>query len=43
VAFIHPDHYASRRVAEKIGMHVEISTVLEDDYPAVIYAIESGD
>jgi RimJ/RimL family protein N-acetyltransferase len=38
VAIIHPDHVASRRVAEKIGMHVEKTTILDDDYPAMIYA-----
>ncbi len=37
VAIIHPDHSASRRVAEKIGMHDEKTTILDDDYPAVIY------
>jgi len=36
VAIIHPDHIASRRVAENIGMHDE-KTVILDDYPAVIY------
>jgi RimJ/RimL family protein N-acetyltransferase len=40
VAIIHPDHVASRRVAEKIGMRAEKTAVL-DDYPAVIYAAES--
>jgi len=40
VAVIHPDHTASRRVAEKIGMHVERTTVVDDDYPAVIYVAE---
>ena len=39
VAIIHPDHGASRRVAEKIGMHEEETTVL-GDYPAVIYRTE---
>ncbi len=39
VAIIHPDHIASRRVAEKIGMHDETTTIL-DDYPAVIYTTE---
>ena len=39
VAVIHPDHLASRRVAEKIGMQAEGTTVLDDDYPAVIYAV----
>src|SRR5438067_3991254 len=40
VAIIHPDHAASRRVAEKLGMQVERTTVVAeyDDYPAVIYA-----
>jgi RimJ/RimL family protein N-acetyltransferase len=38
VAIIHPDHVASRRVAEKIGMRPERSTVLEEDYPALVYA-----
>ena len=40
VAVIHPDHIASRRVAEKIGMHVEKTMVVEEDYRAVIYASE---
>jgi RimJ/RimL family protein N-acetyltransferase len=40
VAIVHPDHIASRRVAENIGMHGERTTVLDDDYPAVIYATE---
>jgi RimJ/RimL family protein N-acetyltransferase len=39
VAIIHPDHAASRRVAENIGMRAGRSTVL-GDYPAVIYAIQ---
>jgi RimJ/RimL family protein N-acetyltransferase len=39
VALIHPDHFASRRVAEKIGMCAKQSTVL-GDYPAVIYVTE---
>ena len=37
VAVIHPQHIASRRVAENIGMHDEKTTVVEG-YPAVIYA-----
>lgn len=37
VATIHPEHVASRRVAEKIGMHVERATVLDEDYPALVY------
>jgi RimJ/RimL family protein N-acetyltransferase len=42
VAIIHPDHIASRRVAEKIGMQEERTTVLDDydDYPAVVYTTE---
>jgi RimJ/RimL family protein N-acetyltransferase len=39
VAIIHPDHIASRRVAEKIGMHDE-KTTIHDDYSAVIYMTE---
>jgi ribosomal-protein-alanine N-acetyltransferase len=44
VAIIHPDHVASRRVAEKIGMQEERTTILDDydDYPAVIYTMEQG-
>jgi RimJ/RimL family protein N-acetyltransferase len=42
VAVIHPDHHASRRVAEKIGMRAERTTVVDGDYPAVIYAISSA-
>jgi RimJ/RimL family protein N-acetyltransferase len=41
VAVIHPDHLASRRVAEKIGMQQERTTLMEDDYPAVIYATDA--
>jgi RimJ/RimL family protein N-acetyltransferase len=40
VAIIHPDHTASRRVAEKIGMKAEPATILDDDYQAMIYASE---
>jgi RimJ/RimL family protein N-acetyltransferase len=39
VAIIHPDHIASRRVAENIGMRDEKTAIL-DDYPAVIYTTE---
>jgi RimJ/RimL family protein N-acetyltransferase len=39
VAIIHPDHFASRRVAEKIGMHSERTTIVDEDYPAVVYTI----
>jgi RimJ/RimL family protein N-acetyltransferase len=39
VALIHPTHGASRRVAKKVGMEVEGETVLDDDYPALIYAV----
>jgi RimJ/RimL family protein N-acetyltransferase len=39
VAIIHPDHIASRRVAENVGMHDDKTTIL-DDYPAVIYMTE---
>ena len=42
VAIIHPDHIASRRVAEKIGMRAERTTVLDDDYPAVVYTTEQS-
>ena len=41
VAIIHPDHVASRRVAENIGMNAESATVL-DGYRAVIYASGGG-
>jgi RimJ/RimL family protein N-acetyltransferase len=40
VAIIHPNHTASRRVAEKIEMEAKRATSLDDDYPAVIYAVE---
>jgi RimJ/RimL family protein N-acetyltransferase len=40
VALVHPDHTASRRVAENVGMRRERMTVLEDDYPAIVYATE---
>lgn len=39
VAIIHPDHKASRRVAENIGMSPERTSAL-DDYTCVIYVIE---
>jgi RimJ/RimL family protein N-acetyltransferase len=42
VALVHPDHVASRRVAENIGMGVERTTVLEDDYPALVYVAQLG-
>jgi RimJ/RimL family protein N-acetyltransferase len=38
-AIIHPDHIASRRVAENIGMRHEQTTVFEGD-PAAIYVTE---
>jgi RimJ/RimL family protein N-acetyltransferase len=41
VAVIHPEHIASRRVAEKIGMHVEKRVTVEEDYAALIYVSES--
>ena len=40
IALVHPDHIASRRVAEKVGMHPERATVLEGDYPAIVYAAD---
>jgi RimJ/RimL family protein N-acetyltransferase len=40
VALVHPDHIASRRVAENVGMRPERTTVLEGDYPAIVYAAE---
>ncbi len=43
VALVHPDHVASRRVAEKVGMQEERTTLLEGDYPAVVYALELRD
>lgn len=39
VAVIHPDHIASRRVAEHIGMRLEQTAIL-DGYVAVIYVTE---
>ena len=39
VALIHPDHRASRRVAEKIGMGESRSTIYDDE-PFVIYTAE---
>ena len=41
VAVIHPNHVASRRVAENIGMRAEDAVVL-DGYPAVIYATRAA-
>jgi RimJ/RimL family protein N-acetyltransferase len=40
VALVHPDHVASRRVAENVGMRCERRTVLEGDYPAIVYAAD---
>ena len=37
VAIIHPDHVASQRVVEKIGMRHERTTIIDDDYPATVY------
>jgi hypothetical protein len=36
----HEDHVASRRVAENIGMREERRTLLEGDYPAILYAAD---
>lgn len=41
VALIPPGHLASRRVAEKIGMHPEGNTVLEGE-ELVVYASEAA-
>ncbi|HEY7876424.1 MAG TPA: GNAT family N-acetyltransferase [Actinomycetota bacterium] len=41
VARIHPDHRASRRVAEKLGMTAG-ATMIHDDYPFVVYEIEAS-
>jgi RimJ/RimL family protein N-acetyltransferase len=43
VALVHPNHVASRRVAENVGMQEERTTLLEGDYPAVVYAVELPD
>jgi RimJ/RimL family protein N-acetyltransferase len=40
VALVHPDHLGSRRVAENVGMRPERTTVLEDDYPAIVYVAD---
>jgi RimJ/RimL family protein N-acetyltransferase len=40
IALVHPDHVASRRVAENVGMRIERTTVLDGDYPAIVYAAE---
>jgi RimJ/RimL family protein N-acetyltransferase len=40
IALVHPDHIASRRVAEKVGMRPERTTVLGGDYPAIVYAAD---
>ena len=39
IAIVHPQHIASRRVAENLGMHPDRKTIL-DDYPCIVYAIE---
>jgi RimJ/RimL family protein N-acetyltransferase len=41
ISIIGPDNIASRRVAEKISMHVEKETMYKDLYPSVIYALEA--
>ncbi|MEV0715866.1 GNAT family N-acetyltransferase [Asanoa sp. NPDC050611] len=38
IAIVHPDNRPSRRVAEKIGLHLEKSTVNGRGTPVVIYA-----
>ena len=40
VALVHPDHLGSRRVAENVGMRAARTTVLEDDYPAIVYVAD---
>ena len=42
MAIVHPDHIASRRVAESIGMRVETTTVLDDGYPAAVYVTRAA-
>jgi RimJ/RimL family protein N-acetyltransferase len=39
VAIVPPEHTASRRVAEKLGMHEESSATFEGE-PAIVYATE---
>jgi RimJ/RimL family protein N-acetyltransferase len=41
IGVVDPRNVASIRVAEKIGMHAETTTVIEGD-PYVIYAMEPG-
>jgi hypothetical protein len=38
IALVHPEHVASRRVAEHITMRAERTALLDGDYPAVVYA-----
>lgn len=40
IALVHPEHVASRRVAEHVGMRAERTTLLDGDYPAVVSAAE---
>ena len=40
VAIVHPDHVASRRVAERIGMRLERAATFEGE-PVVLYAMMS--
>jgi RimJ/RimL family protein N-acetyltransferase len=40
IALVHPEHVASRRVAEHVGMRAERTALLDGDYPAVVYAAE---
>jgi RimJ/RimL family protein N-acetyltransferase len=40
IAIIHPDNRPSRRVAEKIGLELEKSTVNDNGVPVVVYATE---
>lgn len=41
ISIVGPNNSQSRRVAEKIGMHIEKHTVYKGEHPSVIFAIEA--
>lgn len=40
---MHPDNLASRRVAEKVGMHLEKESLDGQGRPAVVYSLTADD
>lgn len=43
ISWMHPENMASRRVAEKVGMHLEKETISKHGRPAVIYSMTPAD